>query len=107
MVDIVSTAVESNFTSTDKLYLLSTHEVWEDADGNKSSYDTAYNSTRRLDYYKNVGVIKKNESSNSWWWLRSAISNNNYRFCFVGSNGYWNHDSARSVIGVSPAFRLG
>ena len=41
----------TNFTSTDKLYLLSTHEVWEDVDGNTSSgidrYDTAYNNTRQ------------------------------------------------------------
>ena len=32
-----STAGETNFTSTDKLYLLSTHEVWEDGTSNQVS----------------------------------------------------------------------
>ena len=44
-----NTSGETNFTSIDKLYLLSTHEVFEDVDGNTSIgidyYDTAYNNT--------------------------------------------------------------
>lgn len=41
-----------NFTSSDKLYLLSTKEVWNGG----TRYDTAEAETRQLDYYKNKGV---------------------------------------------------
>ena len=113
-----STSGESNFTSTDKLYMLSTHEVYEDIDGDTSSgidyFDTAYNNTRQLDYYKNLGVTtsnylgakKKNNGSNSTWWLCSAESANPHYFYYVvhyGGTG----SSAYSPIGVSPAFRIG
>lgn len=47
-----------SFVSTDKLYLLSTHEVWDDVNKNKNSiYYTAYNQTRQLDYYANLNVL--------------------------------------------------
>ena len=112
---------ETNFESTDKLYLLSTHEVWEDVDGNTSDgidyYDKAYNNTRQLDYYHNLGVttsnysgaIKKNSSNNaSFWWLRSADSNNTTNtFYIVVNTGNWNHTVSTTTIGVSPAFRIG
>ena len=77
-----------NFTSVDKLYLLSTTEVWADTISNSNSkisnnnyvlplvsgaepiapiteddiYDSAKNMTRQLDYYKNLGVTKTNYS---------------------------------------------
>ena len=113
-----STTGETNFTSTDKLYLLSTHEVWEDVDGNTSGgpdyYDTAYNNTRQLDYYKGLNVttsnyssaIKKSGTSNSLWWLRSAYSSNSISFYIVDTSGYWNYYNARSSSDVSPAFRI-
>ena len=113
-----STTGETNFTTTDKLYLLSTHEVWEDVDGNTSlgpDYnDTAYNNTRQLDYYKVLNVttsnyssaIKKNGTSNSYWWLRSASSFGTYDFTGVSNNGNWNYNSANYTYGVSPAFRI-
>ena len=115
-----STSGETNFTSTDKLYLLSTHEVWEDVDGNTSSgidrYDTAYNNTRQLDYYKGLnvtsssysGAIKhRNSSSYSWWWLRLASSWNTDQFYGVRSNGSWESSDASNPGGISPAFRIG
>ena len=114
-----STAGETNFTSTDKLYLLSTHEVWEDVDGNTSDgidrYDTAYANTRQLDYYKGLnvttssysGAIKQNNGSNAWWWLRSAGSNSADIFCAVSYNGNWSNPAASATDGVSPAFRIG
>ena len=97
----------SNFTSTDKLYLLAPKEIysaWSD------SYDT-----RQLDYYKNEGVtsssyskaIKMYNSSASYWWLRSAYSYYDYSFYRVGDGGGWGSDFASSTIGVSPAFRMG
>ena len=82
-----STSGETNFTSTDKLYLLSTTEVWADTISNSNSkisnnnyvlplasdtpigsftendiYDSAKDMTRQLDYYKNLGVTKTNYS---------------------------------------------
>ena len=108
-----------NFTTTDKLYLLSTHEVWEDVDENPSSgidyYDTGYNDTRQLDYYSNLGITtsnrsevpkKYNESINDWW-LRSAYRNNNNNFYNVGYGGYCHNNRSHYAFGVSPAFRLG
>ena len=114
-----STTGETNFTSTDKLYLLSTHEVWEDVVGNTSSgidyYDTAYHNTRQLDYYKGLNVttsnyssaIKKNGASNYYWWLRSATSTTNIAFNTVYNSGRWPYYTAASTSGVSPAFRIG
>ena len=109
----------TNFTTTDKLYLLSPHEVWEDADGNTSKgidcYDKSYSNTRQLDYYKaqNVttsnysGAIKQNSGSNSSWWLRSARSSYDFGFFCVSNTGYWVDYNSSSTTGVSPAFRLG
>ena len=52
----------ANFTSTDKLYLLSTAEVWAQGSSNTIEYDTARDNTRQLDYYKNLGVTTSNKS---------------------------------------------
>ncbi|UKI57439.1 MAG: CalY family protein [Clostridium sp.] len=46
------TSGEENFTSIDKLYLLSTAEVWAQGSSNTIDYDTARDVTRQLDYYK-------------------------------------------------------
>ena len=108
-----------NKTSTDKLYLLSTAEVWAGGD----EYDTAIDVTRQLDYYKNKGVTTNNYSaakklykeymgSYSDWWLRTANSSSGSssvnEFYTVGSSGYpYYHHSAYYAEGVSPAFRIG
>ena len=102
---------DGNWESTDKIYLLSTHEVW----ANDFGYDTAYDKTRQLDYYKNLGVttssysdaIKKNNGSNSLWWLRAASSSYNYSFFIVSSNGDWYNYIADNSYGLAPAFRIG
>ena len=106
-----------NFTSTDKLYLLAPGEVWSDwkTYSEASSYDTAKDLTRTLDYYTAQGVttssfsgaIKKNGTSAGDWWLRSALSNDNINFYFVGYNGVWSYNDPYCTYGVSPAFRLG
>ncbi len=113
-----STSGETNYTSIDKLYLLSTHEVWEDVDGNTNSgidfEDTAYNNTRQLDYYSSQNVTTSNysgarkqyNSSNAYWWLRSAHSDFISNFYRVNNNGIWNYYTAYSTNGVSPAFRI-
>ena len=77
-----STSGETNFTSTDKLYLLDAKEIYGDSFTNQ--YNTAKDNERQLDYYssQNVtmsnysGAIKQNNGSNAWWWLRSAYSYN-------------------------------
>ncbi len=104
-----------NFTSTDKLYLLSTAEVWAQGSSNTISNDTARDNTRQLDYYKNLGVttsnysgaIKKNGTSATWWWLRAASSSYAGYFFSVNGSGGWNYYYANGTSGVAPAFRLG
>lgn len=104
----------SNFTSTDKVYLLSTREVF----GKGVIVDDTANGdtiTRQLDYYKNNnvsasnygGAIKQNSGPNSYWWLRSANSNYTDNFYSVYGDGHWYYRYANNTHGVSPAFRLG
>ena len=110
-----STSGETNFTSTDKLYLLSTAEVWAQGSSNTINDDTATDLTRQLDYYKAQGVttsnysevIKKNGTSAEWWWLRAAASNNTYNFLNVYYGGNYINSGASITGGVAPAFRLG
>ena len=111
-----STSGETNFTSTDKLYLLAQGEVWADwKTSSRASYDTAKDLTRTLDYYTAQGVtlnsysgaIKKNGTSASSWWLRAAYSRNDTDFYRVHSIGDWDYDNASYSVGVSPAFRIG
>ena len=107
-----------NFTTTDKLYLLSTHEIWLDDEDNPNSgidyYDTAYYNTRQLDYYDGTTTgnwqkaNKKYNGENNWWWTRSAYSKGDANFHNV--NGGGTHDASysnSSLRGVSPAFRIG
>ena len=113
-----STSGETNFTSTDKIYLLSTHEVWEDVDGDTSSgpdyYDTAYNNTRQLDYYAGLnvttssysGALKQLNGYNSYCWLRAADSTATDYFNIVFNDGNLFYDTAYRIRGVSPAFRI-
>ena len=105
---------EGNFTSTDKLYLLSTTEVWKQGTENIIKYDSARESTRQLDYYKNLGVsisnysgaIKQYNGRNARWWLRAAHSDTTNNFFNVYIYGDW-HTPALATRGVSPAFRIG
>ena len=97
----------ANFTSTDKLYLLSTMEVWGSDPG---GYDTATAETRQLDYYKAQGVTTSNysgasKSNSSAWWLRAAYYSS--AFYKVLPNGGWNYNNAKYFNGVAPAFRIG
>ena len=102
----------ANFTSTDKLYLLSTAEVWAQGTANTITGDTGRDNTRQLDYYTGVTTnsyskaIKQLNGSNSWWWLRAANSSNYYDFYNVYYRGGWSSNDARSTNGVSPAFRI-
>ena len=110
-----STSGETNFETQDKLYLLGGHEVYGDGTSRPiSNYDTSYNNTKQLDYYKNQGVttisyagaIKQYNGRNSYWWLRSANSYNTTEFLSVNENGDSTIFFADSSKGVSPAFRI-
>ena len=105
----------TNFETQDKLYLLSAHEIWEDGTSSKvSTYDTSYNNTKQLDYYKKQGVTTDNyagakkqyNGSGSYWWPRSASSNDYRYFIGVRQSGDYGGDSAYNSHGVSPAFRI-
>ena len=105
---------ESNFTSTDKMYLLSPGEVYSDwSTYQYSSTDTAKDLTRTLDYYTNAsvttssysGAIKKYQSSAADWWLRAAEVG--IAFSRVQKTGARAGIVATSPYGVSPAFRIG
>lgn len=119
---------DGNWESTDKIYLLSTHEVWEEDtsadmdDYNKISIlDTAYNNTRQLDYYKLKGVTTNNYASaekfeyiteegaykDSTWWLRAAYSNVSSGFNMVDYLGQFNAIDSFQSVGFAPAFRIG
>ena len=113
-----NTAGETNFESTDKLYLLSTKEVWgKEGTSNVIKYDTAEAETRQLDYYEQQGVttqsgtygaVKKNYNGTlTYWWLRSAYFNNSYFFYRVTTSGAWTANYAININGVAPAFRIG
>ena len=103
----------SNFTSTDKLYLLATGEIWAQGTSNTIDYDEARNKTRQLDYYIGVttdsfGKAKKYYNGSAYgWWLRSATSNTTYSFYYVSSSGDWTGSNANVAGGVAPAFRIG
>lgn len=101
----------ANFTSTDKLYLLSTKEVWgKEGTSNVINYDTTDAYTRQLDYYKDQGVTTSNYSGakkNGYWWLRAAPSNYIAGFYFVNTYGGWTSINANYSYGVAPAFRIG
>ena len=105
-----STTGETNFTSEDKIYLLSAHEIWADKIiYNDKAIDTAYDQTRQLDYYANniTNAIKKNNGSNFFWWLRTAYSSDYDFFLIVTGNGYWGSTGANGTVGFAPAFRIG
>ena len=113
---------DENWESTDKLYLLSTGEIY----GNcltENCYDTAsypYNNsgattTRQLDYYNGVTVttsknyekaIKQKNGSNTWWWLRGANASNSHAFRTVSYDGSRSNGNALYSGGVAPAFRI-
>ena len=101
-----------NFISTDKLYLLSTAEVWAQGTPNTIDYDTGRNNTRQLDYYAGVTTnnyskaIKQLNGSNYYWWLSTARSLDTINFYAVDSNGGRTLSGGIAQYGVSPAFRI-
>ena len=100
--------VVNNFTTTDKIYLLSITEIFGDGE---SSSDTAASLTRQLDYYAINDVSRTNYSlANKSGWpyhLRNCISNSNIDFSRVGPYGNIMSCEARHSYAMDPAFRIG
>ena len=85
--------------TTDKVFLLSTTEVYGDLQSDGIQYE----------YYKSKGVMTSNysgASSSSNHWTRSVIPSNSAYFRYVYSNGDWGNYSATSTYYVFPAFSL-
>lgn len=102
------TSNSTNFTSTDKLYLLELKEVYNYNGG------TAYSTTRQLDYYAAQGVTSSNCSGaskklngmNRYWAFRTASPTNSIGFYIAMRDGCLNGDPSSNNRGVSPAFRI-
>ncbi len=99
-----------NFTTTDKLYLLSIYEVW----GNDAPrYDTSNDKTRQLDYYQGITedehskTIKKYNGIAMDWWLRGASPSDDFNYYYVTDSGTCTVQENWNTFGVSPAFRIG
>ena len=94
-----------NFTTTDKIYLLSYKEVFDRTSVTAKS--------RQLDYYNDkgttesnyLGVIKSHNGSNGSWWLRTPTSGANKYFCMVFMVNYA-AGNASYPMGLAPAFRI-
>ena len=107
-----------NVTTNDKLYLLSTKELYgKSGTLNSINDDTGDSATRQLDYYQSVGVTTANFSGAAkaeTYWTRSAKSTSSNQYYVVqgrnGSNtGYEGlHSSATQTINkkMAPVFRL-
>ena len=104
-----STSGETNFESSDKMYLMSTKEIWGEAKN-----DTLNVETKQLDYYaksnvimsSNPKVLKKYNNNYVFWWLRFPNSLRSATFVRV-NNGGWDDGNANNIYGISPAFRIG
>ena len=100
--------------TTDKLYLLTTKEIWgKTSTSNVVSADNGESVTRQLDYYVSQGTNTSNYSAASKymngsatdWWTRTARSDGYYGYYRV-SWGDWYSSNSNSILGVSPAFKL-
>ena len=83
--------------TTDKVFLLSSTEVWGDLDHDGTQYE----------YYKSKGVTRSNysgASSSTYHWARSVRPSTSTYFRYVSSNGDWDSYFATNTYCVFPAF---
>lgn len=100
----------TNFISTDKIFLLSSTEIYLNV-----SHDSSILYTRQLDFYMDIGelnidypkIVKKYNNVSDQWWLRSINESLNTNFTFVTPTGSRNNHNSFYSSGVSPAFRIG
>ena len=83
--------------TTDKVFLLSSTEVWGDLDHDGTQYE----------YYKSKGVTRSNysgASSSNLHWTRSVYPSYSTHFRYVYSHGDWGDYYAANANCVFPAF---
>ena len=106
-------------TCSDKLWLLSCGEIWDNGynGGNTRGYAMATEDSQYKYYKTNLGstsysnstdVTKKTNTSSSanYWWLRSPRYNSGHNFCMVYSSGSCSGYGASSNGGVAPGFSI-
>ena len=108
-----NTSGETNFKTHDKLYLLSSEEIYGNYESlGYAKMDTSYGTSKQLDYYKNQGVTaeeydnasKRHQGLPKPFWLRSAASTSTTEV--IQCDGDWVIYDANDAVGVSPAFRI-
>ncbi len=108
-----NTSGETNFKTYDKLYLLSSEEIYGNYESlGYAKMDTSYGTSKQLDYYKNQGVTaeeydnasKRHQGLPKPFWLRSAASTSTTEV--IQCDGDWVIYDANDAVGVSPAFRI-
>ncbi len=105
-------------TCSDKLWLLSCGEIWDNGynGGNTRGYAMATEGSQYKYYKINLGstsyrnstnVTKKpNTSSSYYWWLRSPYCYYSGVFCDVGVSGNCFDNSTNYSLGVAPGFSI-
>ena len=98
-------------TTRDRLWLLSTSEVYGRFDSDYTSYAAIYNAEGeqyKLYSDKKVTTGKysfcKKDGADSLWWLRSLCIGSSDCFRRIGDNGDWYDYNAYGASGVSPGF---
>ena len=112
-----TTSGENNFTTKDLIYLPSAKELIVDSSKSViSTQDSAFENTRQLDYYQNIGLrasydylikYKVGTTTATAWWLRTARKTTNTTYLSISTAGAWTATSANSAIGIAPTFRIG
>ncbi len=124
-----SSCTKVNISENDKLYMLAPKEIFSDW---SSSYDSAQNKTRQLDYYSAQGtsssnvsaalkncygtydevengvIVKKNATGSWYYFLRTAHANDNSSFFGVAGNDakLYPYNPDRFDLCVSVLFRI-
>ncbi len=95
---IITVYADSNYSTTDYLYLLSYNEI--------NSNGPDYRLTKILDYYKTTDNDRtKYFNGNSYgWWLRTVGSG--IAFYLVNANGSLEGNVSYIGYGIAPAFRI-
>ena len=105
-----SADTSTNYTSTDKIYLLSHVEVFGSNDDLDGEFDTVTRAhTRQLDFYEQLSQDAKKKYNNGYiqWWLRSAKLTTSRMWLYITEwGGTLGTYAYIDYVGVSPAFRL-
>ena len=104
-------------TSSDKLWLLSCGEIWDNGyNGGQTRGYSISTEGSQYKYYKvtlgsaaynaSTNVIQKPNSNPKSWWLRSPSYDNSYSFCMISSSGLGDYLNTLYDCGVAPGFSI-